>query len=383
MQGRYANGARLQYMSRMFYKGPTKPDSNEPADFPFENQDPIEISKEALLYESARQHYVILDLCVNAVQEVLNTGLYAVRNGPQDNINHNPAGNGRGSGVNGDNQAQGDTNAATDSHPAPADTIASTHDHSEAGDAGPIPGPRGPGYVAGIRGIQEPREVPEPSDKPRTPRPNPRQEQAAEQKADTVGILQQQAEQLRDSVAATRGEGAPKSKRARELSVGQGAAIVMKAAPLLAKLAAMRECVLKTMIEFGCKADTKEAFMQDRAVAVVHATALHLDEEFQELGFGAWMPFRWPDQWLSFCGVLRRVLAANGLIHSKHADVYRKLLDETPPVEFERDPEKRLRQSRIPKNLARGFRLQSAETLEDLSDWVLYRGPPPGFDNPK
>ncbi|MCC6574012.1 MAG: hypothetical protein IT462_09485, partial [Planctomycetes bacterium] len=42
---------------------------------------------------------------------------------------------------------------------------------------------------------------------------------------------------------------------------------------------------------------------------------------------------RFPDQWLMFCGVMTRVLAANGLIHAKHADVYRRLMEETPGVE--------------------------------------------------
>ena len=55
---------------------------------------------------------------------------------------------------------------------------------------------------------------------------------------------------------------------------------------------------------------------------------------FDKLGFGAWMPFRFPDQWLMFCSVMQRVLAANGLIHSSHPEIYRRLLEETPPVDW-------------------------------------------------
>ena len=91
------------------------------------------------------------------------------------------------------------------------------------------------------------------------------------------------------------------------------------------------ECALK-LVEMTKKQDLKEVFMWDRAHAVVAATLLHLDEEFQEVGFGSWMPFRYPDQWLMFCGIMKRVLAANGLIYAEHADTYRKLLDDAEPV---------------------------------------------------
>jgi len=91
------------------------------------------------------------------------------------------------------------------------------------------------------------------------------------------------------------------------------------------------ECALK-LVEMTKKQDLKEAFMWDRAHAVVAATLLHLDEEFQEVGFGSWMPFRYPDQWLMFCGIMKRVLAANGLIYAEHADTYRRLLDDAEPV---------------------------------------------------
>src|SRR5687767_15479286 len=78
------------------------------------------------------------------------------------------------------------------------------------------------------------------------------------------------------------------------------------------------------------------------------------------------MPFRFPDQWLSFCGIMTRVLAANGLIHSKYADVYRKLLDETPPVDFEGTIDERIKESRTPHNIARCKWNQGAYTMSEL-----------------
>jgi hypothetical protein len=85
--------------------------------------------------------------------------------------------------------------------------------------------------------------------------------------------------------------------------------------------------------EVACRKDIRARFLEDRAHAVVHNTLLHLSEEFRDAGFASFMPFRYPDQWLMFCGVMRRVLAANGLIHAKDPDVYRRLLEETPYVE--------------------------------------------------
>ena len=111
--------------------------------------------------------------------------------------------------------------------------------------------------------------------------------------------------------------------------------------------------------------DLRAAFMEDRAHAVVHATLLALDEKFQEVGFGSWMPFRFPDQWLMFCGVLRRVLAANGLIHSQDPDVYRRLLEETPPVEGD-DDEGPHGPRKMPRNWSKVWNNRGSPSMEDL-----------------
>jgi hypothetical protein len=106
--------------------------------------------------------------------------------------------------------------------------------------------------------------------------------------------------------------------------------------------------------------------MQDRAIAVIYATLLHLDKSFSEIGFGSWMPFRFPDQWLSFCGVMTRVLAANGLLHSKHADVYRRLLDETPMVEIEGELKERVQASKTPINMGLCYENRGAANMAEL-----------------
>jgi hypothetical protein len=105
---------------------------------------------------------------------------------------------------------------------------------------------------------------------------------------------------------------------------------------------------------------------------------LHLDEQFRDVGFGSWMPFRFPDQWLAFCGIMRRVLAANGLIHSRHADVYRKLLDETPAVEIEGEIEDRIKMTRTPINPARCWENRGAENMTELDKrlWHEVDNPP-------
>jgi len=135
---------------------------------------------------------------------------------------------------------------------------------------------------------------------------------------------------------------------------------------LLLAVTPRRTALAMELVSMAMELETKQAFMWDRAHAVIYGTLLHLDEHFQELGFGAWMPFRFPDQWLSFCGVLRRVLAANGLIHSEHADIYRKLLDETPPVELHGSVYDRVKESRTPHNISHCHRNRGAATLSDL-----------------
>ena len=135
---------------------------------------------------------------------------------------------------------------------------------------------------------------------------------------------------------------------------------------ILIAVSARRAEVAHKLVDASTKLDIRKAFMEDRAVAVVHGLLLHMEKEWRPLGFGAWMPFRWPDQWFSFCGLLRRVLAANGLIHGKHADTYRKLLDETPPVAFEGTLQDRIKESKTPINPARCKQNQGATTMSEL-----------------
>ena len=54
---------------------------------------------------------------------------------------------------------------------------------------------------------------------------------------------------------------------------------------------------------------------------MVASTLLHLDDEFDEVGFGSWMPFRYPDQWLMFVGVM------TGLFFMNAAGSTKRMLD--------------------------------------------------------
>ena len=141
----------------------------------------------------------------------------------------------------------------------------------------------------------------------------------------------------------------------------------------LAVLGAKRAEVAHRVIEAAMALDTRKSFLQNRAVAVVYATLLHLEDGFREVGFGSWMPFRYPDQWLRFCGIMQRVLAANGLIHSRNAETYRKLLDETPPVEQKDDIDERIQKARTPANMAMCARNQGAETMAELEELLAQK----------
>jgi hypothetical protein len=152
----------------------------------------------------------------------------------------------------------------------------------------------------------------------------------------------------------------------KPLSLAQCIAIGERGAKLLVLISEERAKVAHGLVDMAGKLDVRDSFLVDRAHAVVYATLLHMEDSFSDLGFGSWMPFRFPDQWLSFCGVLTRVLAANGLIHAKHADVYRKLLDETPPVDFEGTIDERIKESRTPHNIARCKWNQGAYTMSEL-----------------
>ena len=164
--------------------------------------------------------------------------------------------------------------------------------------------------------------------------------------------------------------GAGRGKGSDDLKLSQLIALGQQGAKLVASVAEQRAAIAHKLVEQSSKLDIRHSFMQDRAVAVIYTLMLHLDKEFQEMGFGAWMPFRWPDQWIGFCGVLTRVLAANGLIHGKHAETYRKLLDETPPVEFKGTLKERIRESKTPEPLGKCKSVQGARTMSELLEKV-------------
>ncbi len=111
---------------------------------------------------------------------------------------------------------------------------------------------------------------------------------------------------------------------------------MMTAIKLLMTVTAARTNFVRELVERASARDKKTEFLEDRAVGVVKQTLLALDKVYSKVGFGSWMPFRFPDQWLMFCGVMSRVLAANGLMYATSPKAYRKLLEETPPVEGER-----------------------------------------------
>jgi len=132
-------------------------------------------------------------------------------------------------------------------------------------------------------------------------------------------------------------------------------------------------------IERARSKEIRRAFLEDRAHAVVANTLLAMDEKFEEVGLGAWMPFRFPDQWLMFCGVLRRVLAANGLIHAKNPDVYRRLLEETPYV-FAEEDEGPYGKLKMPQGWPRIERLRTVTTMTELDELIV---PPEALIDPE
>jgi hypothetical protein len=76
------------------------------------------------------------------------------------------------------------------------------------------------------------------------------------------------------------------------------------------------------------------------------------------------MPFRFPDQWLMFCGVMRRVLAANGLIHPENPDDYRHFLEETPYVRADED-EGPGELPKMPQGWASCYRLRTIQSMQE------------------
>jgi hypothetical protein len=145
----------------------------------------------------------------------------------------------------------------------------------------------------------------------------------------------------------------------------QALRMAQSAARSLPRVIEQRRKLIHATADASVEIDQRRAFMEDRAHAVVAGTLLALDQQFEKVGFGAWMPFRFPDQWLMFCGVMRRVLAANGLIHAREPDVYRKLLEETPCVVAEED-ELPHSPRRMPQNWSSCWINRGARSMREL-----------------
>ena len=122
-------------------------------------------------------------------------------------------------------------------------------------------------------------------------------------------------------------------------------------------------------------AEMRRDFMLDRAVSIVTDTMMHMDDTFKELGFGNWMPFRFPDQWLMFGGLMQRVLAAHGLMHADTPEAYKRLLEETPPIT-------EIAEGALipPQSIGQGFRARELPTFKALIARIMdiraNRGPP-------
>jgi hypothetical protein len=159
-----------------------------------------------------------------------------------------------------------------------------------------------------------------------------------------------------------------------------------QAAERLKVLTLERRRVAYLCVEASAKVDVKGSFMEDRAVALAHGTLLALDRAFTDLGFGAWMPFRYPDQFLMMTSLMEKLFAANGLITPKGANHWRKFIEETPDVEraplempsdFTADP--RSATVRTLKQLIEEAKNseQAEEIREKLRRWqALKRAPP-------
>jgi hypothetical protein len=109
-------------------------------------------------------------------------------------------------------------------------------------------------------------------------------------------------------------------------------AMALRAAKDLPKLSAELRDLEARLLPAEAEIKLKQEFYFDRAFCVVNDMLNSMDTAYKQLGFGQWMPFRFPDQWLMFTGILNRVLAAHGLMPSGNAAVYRKLLDDTDPI---------------------------------------------------
>ncbi len=166
----------------------------------------------------------------------------------------------------------------------------------------------------------------------------------------------------------------PRAPRAPRFSAALLITLALRAAKDLPALSAELRDLESRLRPAEAELKLKQEFYLDKAVAVITDTLSCMDEKFGKLGFGNWMPFRFLDQWLMFCGVLNRVLAAHGLVPSGHAALYRKLLEETPsisPAAADAGP---------PKSWGLGYRVREHRHFQTMIDRILEnragRGPP-------
>jgi hypothetical protein len=129
--------------------------------------------------------------------------------------------------------------------------------------------------------------------------------------------------------------------------------------PRLAKMNLDQNVLGKKMINQGRKKNVKEAFLENRAVAILKNSLLHCDELFRDLGFGGWMPFRYADQWLAFTSLMRKLLAANGLITPKGPNHWRDFIENTPEVVEDK--------LRLPKSLGPTKKYAAVESIEEVT----------------
>ena len=357
LAGKRADGSQPRHHSRELYDGPTKPFSDEPAEPPVVDQPKSAYQQRVdhARYGVEMQKLRDLDAAANYCRRMMELGFTA--------MDASPAGNGRGSGVEGDNQQQAAaTQAMRPDEPS--------NNHSPVGmgeGTHATPTPEEAEAIARL-GEEVIRTIPAnpygkfyakvgsiPTPKNQTPSPA----------GDGTRPSRPPAAEGAHAAGAPGGRDA-RAPRDNPLTRIQLIAIGERGAKLLVSITEKRAEVANKLLDLAAPLDIRDAFVEDRANAVVHQTLLYMEEMYSDVGFGAWMPFRWPDQWLTFCGLLTRVLAANGLIHAKHADAYRKLLEETPPVEPEGSLQDRIKEAKTPANHAQTKRSQGARTLSEL-----------------
>ena len=350
--GRTADGSRPSMPSAGLDDGWTDPIPGGD-----ENKTALEIERDRLDYEIDRQHLSDLDLTCRFARKMVHLGLHAIDHPEEFAGDSSPE------------RKPGASEPATEQEPEPDNEAPENTPPSPARQGGADRGGRSPyegAYKGGLNAPRLPRvgegdagvDVPEPA------HDQPKEDSIQRQERELIHIVRNATRESTPRVAVP---------RPGQLKLEQAIMIGERGSKLLIDASARRAELAHKLVAIALQLDTRKSFLQDRAVAVVYATLLHMEETFREVGFGSWMPFRYPDQWLAFCGIMRRVLAANGLIHSENAETYRKLLDETPPVEGE--PHDRAKQARSPENIAQAHGNRGVGTLAELAERLKPKPP--------